>query len=431
MECNQLSTKLVGNNMEAWQIFLFIFGFVVLIIIIAALRRKKQKKEPRQAVHTYLEHGDYVSAGRMFLRQKKEIEAANLYFQMPPDKKPLYESMILQQLGAQSAQLFWIKTGRRLERSSPDQAKMAYLLAGAHFDAVKMFIDRNNPTDAIEIVKQIPISHQESTVRRLSQYAFNRGKYPIAADLLRAIGLVDEGDAILAVAAHEFGAIERPEIAATMYDSVGRQDLAGESQEHRGEQALSQGKIEEAKAAFAEAVKAYDESNQPKNALRVEERLKKFNLLDKFRDYAADGNAEAAEDMIDEISTSFPAIAMSDLYAEIASVLERSGRPSESVTYYDKAADSTNNPVKRQGYVNALRRVGSLIASQRGKGESVATANLSEKCIVCKRQIRKGERIVSCPHCKAVAHYSHFVEWLKVQGECPSCHARLKVDDIK
>ncbi|MBY8994779.1 MAG: E3 ubiquitin protein ligase [Candidatus Heimdallarchaeota archaeon] len=417
--------------MDPWLVFLIIFVFVVIVIVIASLRRKGQKKEPRRAVHTYLEHGDYVSAGRMHLQQKKEEEAASLYFQIPPDKKPLYESMILQQLGAQSAQLFWIKTGRRLERSSPEHAKIAYLLAGAHFDAVKMFIDRNNPTDAIEIVKHIQVSHQESTVRRLSQYAFNRGKYTIAADLLRAIGLVDEGDAILAVAAHEFGAIERPEMAATMYDSVGRQDLVGESQEHRGEQALSQGKIEEAKVAFEEAVKAYDESNQPKDALRVEDRLKKFNLLDKFRDYAANGNAEAAEDMIDEISASFPAIAMSDLYAEIAAVLERSGRPSDSVTYYDKAADSTNNPLKRQGYVNALRRVGSQIASQRGAGETVATSNLKDNCIVCKRPISKNERIVSCPHCSKTAHYSHFIEWVKVQGSCPNCNNRLKADDFK
>ncbi len=417
--------------MEPWIIFLIIFAFLIFVIIIAALRRKKNKKEPVRAVHTYLEHGDYISAGRMHLRQNNEVEAANLYFQLPPDKKPLYESMVQQQLGAQSAQLFWIKTGRRLERSMPDQAKIAYLLAGAHFDAVKMFIDRNDPSNAIEIVQYIPVSHQESTVRRLSQYAFNRGKYTVAADLLRAIGLVDEADAILAVAAHEFGTIERPEIAATMYDSVGRQDLVGESQESRGEQALSQGKIEEAKVAFEEAVKAYDESNQPKDALRVEDRLKKFNLLDKFRDFAASGNAEAAEDMIDEISSSFPAIAISDLYAEIAAVLERSGRPSEAVTYYDKAADSTNNPLKRQGYVNALRRVGSQIATQRGKGEIVATSNLSENCLVCRRQIRKGERIVVCPYCSKAAHYSHFVEWVKVQGSCPNCHKNLKADDFK
>jgi predicted Zn-ribbon and HTH transcriptional regulator len=81
--------------------------------------------------------------------------------------------------------------------------------------------------------------------------------------------------------------------------------------------------------------------------------------------------------------------------------------------------------------VNALRRVGSLIAAQRGKGETVATSNLKENCIVCKRQIRKGERIVACPHCSKAAHYSHFVEWVKVQGNCPSCHARLKADDFK
>lgn len=407
-----------------------VFGVVALIIIIVVASRKGKQKNPTGTVNQYLNYGDYISAGRIYLRQKNEIEAADLYFKTPPDKRALFESMVVQQLGTQGAQLFWIKTGRRLERVAPEKAKISYLLAGAYFDAVKMYIDRNDNMSATDLVKHIPANFQEDTVRRLSQYSFNRGKYQMASDLLRSIGFVDEADAILAAGAHDYQVIERPEVAANMYDSVGRQDLVGESQEQRGEQALAEGRIQEAKLAFEKAVKAYDESNQPKDALRVEELLKKFDLLDKFREYAASGDTDAAEDMIDEISRHFPRIALSDLYAEIAAVLERTGKTSEAVTYFDKAADSTNNPIKKQGYVNALRRIGSRIATQDSATDVFAKTDLAEACIVCRRQIRQGEKYISCPYCKKSAHYSHLIEWVKVQGSCPNCHARLKVADF-
>ena len=392
--------------------------------------KKKQKKQPK-TIQSYLQFGDYVSAGSLYLSQNRQSEAADLYFQMPPEQRPRYESMIVQKLGQQGAQFFWIKTGRRFERSNPEKARISFLLARAYFDAVKMFIDVDNTQQAIDIITAIPTNLQEGTVRRLAQYAFNRGKYTVAGDLLRSINLDEEANAILAVAAHEFGAIERPQVAADMYDTVGRQDLAGASQERQGEKALSEGRIEAAKAAFQKAVKAYDESNKPKDALRVEERLEKFDLLDKFREYAAKGRVDDAEDMLDQISSSFPGIAISDLYAEIASVLEKNNRKSEAITYYDKAADSTNNPMKRQSYVNALRRIGSQIATAPSQGENIATEDLPEKCIVCKRPIRKGDKYVPCPQCGKVAHYSHFIEFIKVRGVCPSCNAKLKVDDLK
>ncbi|HUT81510.1 MAG TPA: hypothetical protein VMZ29_09945 [Candidatus Bathyarchaeia archaeon] len=415
--------------MEPWTILLIVFAIVALIIIIAVASRKGKKKEPTGTVNQYLNYGDYISAGRIYLRQKNEIEAADLYFKTPPDKRALFESMVVQQLGTQGAQLFWIKTGRRFERIAPEKAKISYLLAGAYFDAVKMYIDRNDNMSATDLVRHIPANYQEDTIRRLSQYSFNRGKYQMASDLLRAIGLVDEADAILAAGAHDYQEIERPEVAANLYDSVGRKDLVGESQEQRGEQALAEGRIQEAKIAFEKAVKAYDDSNQPKDALRIEELLKKFNLLDKFREYATSGNTEAAEDMIDEISRHFPRIALSDLYAEIAAVLERTGKTTEAITYYDKAADSTNNPIKKQGYVNALRRIGSRIATQGNENDVFAQTDLTENCLVCRKQIKKGENYVSCPNCKKLAHYAHLIEWIKVQGTCPNCHTRLKIAD--
>lgn len=404
-----------------------------MIILIASFKRKKKKdkKTPTKTIQAYLEYGDFVSAGSLYLKQNKQSEAANLYFQMPPEKRPRYETMIVQRLGQQGAQFFWIKTGRNFERSNPARARIAFLLANAYFDAVKMYIDTDDVSQAIVVVNNMPTNLQVGTVRRLAQYAFNRGKYAIAGDLLRAINLGDEANAILAVAAHEYGVIERPQVAADIYDSVGRQDLAGASQERQGEIALSEGRIEAAKDAFEKAIKAYDESNKPKDALRVEQNLGKFDLLDRFREYAAKGRVDDAEDMIDAISSSFPGIAISDLYAEIASVLEKNNRITESITYYDKAADSTNNPIKRQSYVNALRRIGSQIAAQPSQGETIATEDLSENCIVCKRKISKGQNFVVCPYCKKPAHYAHFVEFIKVRGVCPSCNGRLKAADLK
>ncbi|MBN1331130.1 MAG: E3 ubiquitin protein ligase [Candidatus Heimdallarchaeota archaeon] len=416
--------------MEPWIILFIVFGIAAFIIIIVAASRKNKKNEPTGTVNQYLNYGDYVSAGRIYLRQKNETEAADLYFKTPPDKRALFESMVVQQLGTQGAQLFWIKTGRRLERIAPEKAKISFLLAGAFFDVVKMYIDRNDNLSATDLIKHIPANYQEDTVRRLSQYSFNRGKYQMASDMLRAIGFVDEADAILAAGAYDYQVIERPEVAANLYGSVGRQDLVGESQEQRGEQALAEGRIQEAKVAFEKAVKAYDESNQPKDALRVEELLKKFILLDKFREYASNGNTEAAENMINEISRYFPRIALSDLYAEIAAVLERTGKTTDAVTFYDKAADSTNNPIKKQGYVNALRRIGSNIATQSSDKDVFAKIDLTENCIVCRRQIRQGDKYVTCPHCKKIAHFSHLIEWIKVQGTCPNCHARLKISDF-
>ncbi|NHJ03480.1 MAG: hypothetical protein EAX90_01545 [Candidatus Heimdallarchaeota archaeon] len=395
------------------------------------MRKKKDRKKPQKTIQSYLSYGDFVAAGALYLQQNNQTETADLYFQMPPEKRPAYETMIVQKLGQQGAQFFWIKTGRRLERIAPEKARIAFLLAGAYFDAVKMYVDSDDAQRAAEIISNIPVNLQEGTVRRLSQYAFNRGKFPIAAELLRSIGFVDEADAILAVGAHDYVAIERPQVAADLYDEVGRQDLVGASQERQGEIALSEGRIEAAKTAFEKAIQAYDDSSKPKDALRVEDRLKKFELLEQFREYAASGDVDAAEDMIDEINNSFPGIAISDLYAEIASVLEKSNRTSEAITYFDKAADSTNNPVKRQSYVNALRRIGTNIASQRSKGEAIATSDFTEKCIVCKLPIKKGERFVTCPNCKKPSHYSHFIEYLKVQGSCPNCFTKLKVDDIK
>ena len=102
--------------MEPWLIFLIILGCAVLIIIITSVRRKNRKKKPQQEVQSFVNFGDYVSAGAMHLKQNRETEAADLYFQTPPEKRPAYEAMINQRLGKQGAQLFWKKQKEDLKK---------------------------------------------------------------------------------------------------------------------------------------------------------------------------------------------------------------------------------------------------------------------------------------------------------------------------
>ncbi len=67
------------KHLEPWLIFLIILAIAVLIIIITSARRKKQKKKPQQQIQTFVNFGDFVSAGAMHLRQNREKEAADLY----------------------------------------------------------------------------------------------------------------------------------------------------------------------------------------------------------------------------------------------------------------------------------------------------------------------------------------------------------------
>ena len=110
--------------MEPWLVFLIILGVAVFVIIIASVNRRNRKKKPKQEIQSFVNFGDYVSAGAMHLKQKREKEAADLYFQSPPEKRPAYEAMVAQRLGKQGSQLFWIKTGRRFERVNPENARI-------------------------------------------------------------------------------------------------------------------------------------------------------------------------------------------------------------------------------------------------------------------------------------------------------------------
>jgi RNA polymerase subunit RPABC4/transcription elongation factor Spt4 len=43
------------------------------------------------------------------------------------------------------------------------------------------------------------------------------------------------------------------------------------------------------------------------------------------------------------------------------------------------------------------------------------------QCRVCGSPIVYGDEILQCPHCKAYAHKTHLIEWIKVKGYCPVC----------
>ncbi len=43
------------------------------------------------------------------------------------------------------------------------------------------------------------------------------------------------------------------------------------------------------------------------------------------------------------------------------------------------------------------------------------------RCRICGSSIVHGDEILQCPYCKAYAHKTHFIEWIKVKGYCPVC----------
>ncbi len=52
-------------------------------------------------------------------------------------------------------------------------------------------------------------------------------------------------------------------------------------------------------------------------------------------------------------------------------------------------------------------------------------------CIVCRLPIGKEEEIRSCPHCEAIGHHEHFVEWLHVRATCPQCHSKVLSNSLQ
>ncbi|MHC1591174.1 MAG: RING finger protein [Candidatus Helarchaeales archaeon] len=49
------------------------------------------------------------------------------------------------------------------------------------------------------------------------------------------------------------------------------------------------------------------------------------------------------------------------------------------------------------------------------------------KCPICKNIITSRQETIKCPNCNVVAHRDEFLEYLKVNGVCPSCGAKLSL----
>ncbi|MHA1912368.1 MAG: RING finger protein [Candidatus Kariarchaeaceae archaeon] len=49
----------------------------------------------------------------------------------------------------------------------------------------------------------------------------------------------------------------------------------------------------------------------------------------------------------------------------------------------------------------------------------------SPKCAVCRGALVTTDNIVSCPHCKHMAHRDHILNWLNIRSSCPLCKGQL------
>ena len=52
------------------------------------------------------------------------------------------------------------------------------------------------------------------------------------------------------------------------------------------------------------------------------------------------------------------------------------------------------------------------------------------RCAVCKLPISFGEEAGKCSLCGSVAHLSHFQEWVKIKGKCPTCQKKIPLEGI-
>lgn len=43
------------------------------------------------------------------------------------------------------------------------------------------------------------------------------------------------------------------------------------------------------------------------------------------------------------------------------------------------------------------------------------------RCAVCGRPLEATDPVSQCPHCEAMAHQDHLLDWIRLKGNCPAC----------
>ena len=51
-------------------------------------------------------------------------------------------------------------------------------------------------------------------------------------------------------------------------------------------------------------------------------------------------------------------------------------------------------------------------------------------CMICKLEIRIGDRVNQCPHCGCFFHKEHLGDWMRENDNCPVCSAVLVIEKI-
>lgn len=51
----------------------------------------------------------------------------------------------------------------------------------------------------------------------------------------------------------------------------------------------------------------------------------------------------------------------------------------------------------------------------------------TQACPICKGVIAARQETIKCPNCQVIAHRDEFLEYVKVNGTCPSCGAKLSM----
>ena len=297
-------------------VYLFIIGGFILFF----RHFRDSKTKQRQKASSLEQRGRYLDAVDIYSRISLQ-HAAEMVLRTPEASQVL----VLRRLEKKYRPHQLVKIFNRLakiytDKSDPHKASKAYVLAKKPFAAAKAYLDIGGiefiPA-AIQILDQNSqlIFDRDQAVRNLAKHAYNKQMFLEAAELLRAIGEVEEGNAVLIAAASELKKQGFDELAIQYLRTTGHPKEALKSYVNDIEKAFTKGDIEKvrrslsiAKEILTDIIEKSDEITDDlvlKLTGKIQEHDRLLKILDSARDLLRKKNINQSVALYEELIEGF------------------------------------------------------------------------------------------------------------------------------
>ncbi len=421
-------------------IYLIIFGVFLLILrkVWGSKGKRMQKASSLEQQGRYLDALDIYSrislqhAADMVLRTP---EASQILVLRKLEKK--YRPHQLGKIFNRLAQIYSAK-------SDPHKASKAFLFARKPFAAAKVYLDIGGVDfipAAIQILDQNSqlIYDRDQAVRNLAKHAYNKQMFLEAAELLRAIGEEEEGNAVLIAAASELKKQGFNELATQYLRTTSHPKEAIHRYVSDIEKGFAKGDIEQVRRSLSIAKEILTNLMEKSEdliddiVLELREKIQEYDrllkILDSARDLLRKKNINQSVALYEELIEGFEEVP-GFILAEAALANEEQN-PSYASSLYEQAAEKVESDKAARSFRVRAKKIKisttSVPSSLSEGGRISSETDVQENCSVCRMQISDVNTMVRCPECGTPAHYAHLAEWLKIRGFCPICKNRIKV----